>query len=137
MRLVPAPDTDTDHDGMPDAWEVRYGLDPNSATGDNGPAGDPDHDGVTNIQEFQAGTHPTANPLFNRYFAEGSNSLNFFNTTIDLANPGSVDAAVLLHFLKNDGTVVNYFVSVPAMQHVTVDTTTISGVTLGDFSDGD
>ncbi len=134
MKLVPGAEVDSDHDGLPDFWEQRYGLNPHSGTGDDGPDGDPDHDGVTNIQEFKAGTHPTANPRFARYFAEGSNSLNFFSTTIDLANPGPADAAVLLHFLKFDGTVVDHFVDVPSMQHVTVDTTTIPGVNPADFS---
>ncbi|MBI3119347.1 MAG: S8 family serine peptidase, partial [Candidatus Hydrogenedentes bacterium] len=43
---------DTDGDGMHDGWELRYGLDPNSAVGNNGANGDPDGDGYTNIQEY-------------------------------------------------------------------------------------
>lgn len=39
---------DTDGDGMPDAWEIRYGLDPN--TQDNN--GDFDHTGYTNIEKY-------------------------------------------------------------------------------------
>ena len=39
---------DTDRDGMPDAWEVARGLDPNSA--DNN--GDFDGDGYTNLEEY-------------------------------------------------------------------------------------
>jgi hypothetical protein len=41
--------TDTDGDGMPDAWERRYGLDPNSAADANG---DFDHTGYTNIEKY-------------------------------------------------------------------------------------
>jgi glucose/arabinose dehydrogenase len=126
--------SDADHDGLPDNWERQFGLDPTSAVGDNGPDGDPDHDGVTNLQEYRNGTHPTASPLLTRYFAEGSNSLDFFETTIDLANPGTKQAAVLLRFLKWDGSVVPYFVAVPAQHHVTIPTIAISGVSLGDFS---
>jgi hypothetical protein len=62
-------DPDTDRDGLPDGWEVQYGLDPldngtvNMRTGGagnpaNGASGDPDGDGFTNIQELANGTNP-------------------------------------------------------------------------------
>jgi hypothetical protein len=41
--------TDTDGDGMPDAWETRYGLNPNSAADANG---DFDGTGYTNIEKY-------------------------------------------------------------------------------------
>ena len=50
---------DSDGDGLPDAWEILYGLDPHSAIGRDGANGDPDQDGLTNAQEFAAGTAPT------------------------------------------------------------------------------
>jgi hypothetical protein len=42
------PPTDTDGDGMPDAWESANGTDP--AVADNN--GDLDGDGYTNIEEY-------------------------------------------------------------------------------------
>jgi hypothetical protein len=43
------PPVDTDRDGMPDAWEIRYGLHPNDPSDANG---DFDHTGYTNIEKY-------------------------------------------------------------------------------------
>jgi hypothetical protein len=40
---------DSDRDGMPDAWETRYGLNPNSAAD---ATGDFDHTGYTNVEKY-------------------------------------------------------------------------------------
>ena len=45
---------DTDEDGMDDAWEVRWQLDPLVDDAD----GDADFDGATNLEEYLAGTNP-------------------------------------------------------------------------------
>ena len=45
---------DADRDGMEDAWEVQYGLDPRV----NDRNADLDADGVTNLHEYQYGTRP-------------------------------------------------------------------------------
>jgi hypothetical protein len=47
---------DTDHDGLPDAWEMQFGLNTNS-TVDR--LADGDGDGMANWQEWIAGTDPT------------------------------------------------------------------------------
>ncbi len=49
---------DADHDGLPDMWELAFGLNPNNATGDDGALGDPDKDSWTNYQEWKSSTHP-------------------------------------------------------------------------------
>jgi hypothetical protein len=48
-------DKDTDGDGMPDVFEVTYGLDPLNS---NDASGDADNDGLTNLAEYQAGSNP-------------------------------------------------------------------------------
>jgi hypothetical protein len=45
---------DTDQDGLPDAWEHRYGTQPQVKDAD----ADPDTDQLTNVEEFNVGTHP-------------------------------------------------------------------------------
>lgn len=49
---------DSDSDGLPDAWEIAYYLDPLVATGADGPDADEDNDGLNNLQEFQLDTSP-------------------------------------------------------------------------------
>ena len=50
---------DDDRDGMPDTWEIQYGLNPlNAADG----AADTDGDGDSNLTEYQNGTDPTMPP---------------------------------------------------------------------------
>jgi pectate lyase len=47
---------DSDHDGMPDEWEGKFGFDSKNA-GDN--SQDEDQDGYTNLEEYLNGTDPT------------------------------------------------------------------------------
>jgi hypothetical protein len=51
LAVVP----DADGDGIPDAWETRYGLNPNDAAD---AMADPDKDGVNNRAEYLSGTDP-------------------------------------------------------------------------------
>ncbi len=50
---------DVDGDGLPNEWELGFGLNPNSDGGDDGALGDPDEDGLSNLAEFLLGTDPT------------------------------------------------------------------------------
>jgi hypothetical protein len=52
------PYLDSDHDGMPDTWELLYGFDPNDPKDGNF---DADKDGYTNIEEFLNVSDPTEN----------------------------------------------------------------------------
>lgn len=48
-------DADDDNDGMPDTWEIQYGLDPKVDDALN----DTDADGTANIDEYSSGTNPS------------------------------------------------------------------------------
>lgn len=54
LKSLPAP-LDSDGDGMPDEWEVRYGLHPRDASN---ASNDGDSDGYTDIEEYLNGTDP-------------------------------------------------------------------------------
>jgi len=63
------PPPDADHDGMPDTWEKRHGLDPDDPTDG---ADDRDGDGYTNLEEFLNATDPAVfvdyrSPANNRF----------------------------------------------------------------------
>ena len=51
-------DTDDDGDGLPDAWEALYGLDPLADDADQ----DLDNDGVSNMEEYLADSDPSQAP---------------------------------------------------------------------------
>ncbi|MBU0715958.1 MAG: hypothetical protein KJ964_11430 [Verrucomicrobia bacterium] len=54
---------DSDLDGLPDEWELKYGLNPNA----DDALQDDDADGFTNLEEYQAGSNPCnadAHPSF-------------------------------------------------------------------------
>ncbi|HEY5913247.1 MAG TPA: LamG-like jellyroll fold domain-containing protein [Verrucomicrobiae bacterium] len=73
--------TDTDGDGLPDGWETKYGLNPNSpldATQDT------DSDGLTNLQEFAKGTDPRNPDTDQDGYMDGvETGYGFFTSTSD------------------------------------------------------
>jgi glucose/arabinose dehydrogenase len=121
---------DADTDGLPDDWERQYGLDPASATGNNGSSGDPDNDGKSNLAELSEGTHPRG--FHTRFLAEGALS-DFFSTWVGLVNPESAAAAVLLRILSRTGTATQ-FLSLGALGHRVFDPSTLTGFDRSAFS---
>ena len=78
---------DTDRDGMDDAWERFYHLDPTSfvytnvSSNTNGPYGDPDGDTIINIDEYNG---PDG---IGWRAANGTNGIAMFTTSRDAMNP--------------------------------------------------
>jgi hypothetical protein len=131
LGWVPTEPPDYDSDGLPTSWETRFGLNPNSSEGNDGPNGDPDQDGQTNAQERAAGTHP--NGTHKRYFAEGVSNA-FFSTRIAAMNPGSAEAHVQFRFLRSDGVVLTHAVTIGARSRITLDPASVEGLAQADYS---
>jgi len=72
---------DTDFDGLPDAWEIRYGFDPDVPNASE----DPDGDGLVNWREFAEGTNPNADDSD----SDGSADVAEINVGTDPLDPGS------------------------------------------------
>ena len=93
-------DWDTDNDGLPDGWEWQYGLNPLSATGDNGSTGDPDGDSLSNLNEYMYGipanwdSTNTPNELDNGVW---------WNGTVPVSNWDEESAMQLIQGLGSDG----------------------------------
>lgn len=127
-----SPAADLDGDGLPDAWERQFGLDPALADGDDGPDGDPDGDGLTTYLEWLNGGHPRG--WHRQYLAEGAGWPQF-ETRLAIVQPrGAQPAHVLLTFLNSDATVARIPVEVPGERQVTVDCSRLAGVTWSAFS---
>ncbi len=121
------PAGDADGDGIPNAYEVAFGLNPLQADG----GGDADGDGRTNLQEFQDGTHPRGTSR--SYFAEGVANA-FFDTRIALANPDDLPARVQLRFQRSDGPNVPLALTLPGHARATVRVADLPAVANSDFA---
>ncbi|HEY1583464.1 MAG TPA: hypothetical protein VGF73_10240, partial [Chthoniobacterales bacterium] len=85
---------DSDGDGLPDAWETQYGLNPNDATGNNGAAGDQDGDARTNREEYILGTNPAVADASNAYLTIKRTS----PTTVTLTFPSLRDRVYKIYY---------------------------------------
>lgn len=112
---------DPDKDGLPTAWELRFGTDAEGYDRD----GDNDGDGVSNALELQSGSHPLG--TFVRYLAEGATS-DFFRTRLALLNPGTTPASIVLRFLRSDGTTAHHDLWLDALTRATVDVGSLPGL---------
>jgi len=121
----PPPD-DLDDDGLPNAWETKFGLDPSSGADVNGASGDPDGDGLTNAQELAGGTHPRG--FYKRLFAEGVSN-TFFRTRFAALNSGASAAHVLFRFLRTSGGPVSHVLTMSGQSRVTLDPASVAGMT--------
>lgn len=83
--------TDSDNDGLPDAWGAAYGLTgpPPLATQD------PDHDGLTNLEEYRLGTDPTKSDSDGDGLADGAEQKTYHTDPLneDSDGGGMVDGA--------------------------------------------
>jgi uncharacterized lipoprotein NlpE involved in copper resistance len=111
-------DTDNDNDGMPDAWELQYGLDPLDPAD---AALDPDADGRTNLQEYQNGSNPlvpdayasnyqsmTVAGTFNNWVPGLNNMALIADHTWRFTTTLTNASAVRFKFVANGGWAVNW-----------------------------
>ncbi|MEM9282597.1 MAG: hypothetical protein AAGA96_12285, partial [Verrucomicrobiota bacterium] len=70
----PNEEPDSDGDGIPDAWEIQYGLD---ASDPRDAERDDDYDRISNLQEYRDGTVPTVD--WTLYSVESSGILQTLN----------------------------------------------------------
>ena len=133
FNLTPTlpPGGDADTDGLTNDFETKYGLNPSSGSGVDGPSGNPDGDGRTNLQEQQDGTHPRGFVI--TYLAEGATGVTF-DTRLAVANPTASPALVLTRFQKGDGTTIRDYRVVPPMQRATIDVESLTGLEAAEFS---
>ena len=95
-------DTDDDNDGMPDVWEVKYGLNPLSASDANS---DADSDGISNLLEYKDGSDPKVKTVVPDLALTASSVANltadtFTRHTFTVKNNGTVEAKNVILTVK-------------------------------------
>lgn len=103
------PNWDSDKDGLPDAWEKLYGLNPLDPLD---ASGDLDKDNFTNLEEYKAGTDPTdpksRPPLIDFLKAEKIDAIRF---PYALKSKSSIGGGGY-SFQINEGASRTYFIKI-------------------------
>ncbi len=128
LSVPPAGDPgDTDGDGIPDATELKYGLDP---TDPGDAVRDPDGDGLDTRTEIGSGLHPTA--PYVRYFAEGLTNEGV-GTFIALANASAATMEAHLTFFRQGAPAVRHTVTIAGRTRSLVNVGAIPGLSEAAF----
>jgi hypothetical protein len=101
VTLSVTPPGDSNHNGLPDAWEAQFNI--------TDPASDQDLDGMTNLQEYWAGTNPTNNQSWLSITSFTGNPTAGFNLT--WPSIGGVRYRVLFSDGDNTGGFTGVFIS--------------------------
>ncbi|NPA75931.1 MAG: hypothetical protein GXO25_07640 [Euryarchaeota archaeon] len=94
--IIDKNDPDDDNDGMPDWWEIKYGLNPDNPADRNE---DPDHDGLTNYQEYLNGTDPHNWDTDGDGLSDGYEVANGLNPLVPNPNPEPSMRVIVAMFL--------------------------------------
>jgi len=90
-------DFDSDHDGLPDWWEILHGTNPNSAAGDFSDANaDPDGDGYTALEdylEWMSVPHYNMQPNTSNNIVLTDFTKGYVNPTYSCNQPGNFNLA--------------------------------------------
>jgi hypothetical protein len=89
---------DTDGDGLPDDWEIRY-----FGTSAQTSSADPDGDGLTNLEEWEAATDPTKADTDGDGVDDGTVRLNFQYDLVGQLGAAQTGAGAAEGFGYDDG----------------------------------
>jgi hypothetical protein len=122
FSFVTAPSNETedsDGDGLSDACELTFGLDPHRFTD---PGADFDADGRSNLLECQEGTHPRGSSKV--YLAEGAAN-SFFLMRLAMFNPNDQPTTVVEQFFDDAGAMTTHLLVIPPKTRATTDVDTL------------
>jgi hypothetical protein len=114
---------------LPTECAEQFGLDPADTEGD------PDGDGLTNMEECTSSPMSHPRGFFTRYFGEGAQSPEFFDTRLAILNVDTAKSAnVLATFHRGDGTSLAWYVPTPAGSRRTIDVGNVPGMSNAEFA---
>ena len=134
-------DPDDDNDGMPDTWEIQYGLDPLIDDG----LDDFDNDHWTNYQEYSSGTDPNDPESLPPNHAPTAPALNYpandgeatsLEPMLSVSNSTDIDGHILIYTFEvySDEGLTSWVISVSGVQEGQNTTSWQVDVTLNDNS---